>query len=69
MPRENCRPNVFYDCVICGKAVARYVTPYPQDNRPENLAHFPNNAEHKRHENTERARSKAGHFLPIGVTA
>jgi len=145
------QPNVFYDCAVCGKAVARYMTPHQQrrdnprycsrickgkalsgaahpmwtggriedgngyiliyqpdhpraraqgyvyehrlvmerklgryldpvevvhhinadtrDNRPENLAHFPNNAEHKRHENAERTRNEAGRFLPIGASA
>lgn len=149
MPRSNLRPNVFYDCTVCGQAVARYVTPYQQridalkfcsrqckgkamsgaahpmwsggriqdgngyilihqpdhpnaraqgyvyehrlvmesklgryldpvevvhhingdtqDNRPENLAHFPNNAEHKRHENAERARNQVGQYQPLGA--
>jgi hypothetical protein len=150
MPRsKNLKPNVFYDCAVCGEAVARYVTPYQQriepmkycgrkcagaarrgaahpmwiggrvqdgngyilvyqpdhpharaqgyvyehrlvmekklgrylapeevvhhmnsdaqDNSPENLAHFPNNAEHKRHEDAERARNQAGQYLSIGA--
>lgn len=72
-PHANRKGCVLEHRLVMEGVIGRYLTTEEvvhhknddtQDNRPDSLKLFPNQAAHKTHEHAERARDKGGRYLP-----